>query len=75
MDVPRDREGSFEPQLVRKRERRLTGFDDRILALYARGMSVWDIKGHLHEMCGVEVEFPRFRGQHDYAASAVGCVA
>ncbi len=55
VDVPRDREGSFEPQLVRKRERRLTGFDDRILALYARGMSVRDIKGHLQEMYGVEV--------------------
>ncbi len=55
MDVPRDREGSFEPQLVRKRERRLTGFDDRILALYARGMSVRDIKGHLQEMYGVKV--------------------
>ncbi len=55
VDVPRDREGSFEPQLVRTRERRLTGFDDRILALYARGMSVRDIKGHLQEMYGVEV--------------------
>lgn len=55
VDVPRDREGSFEPQLVRKRERRLAGFDDRILALYARGMSVRDIKGHLQEMYGVEV--------------------
>lgn len=55
VDVPRDREGTFEPQLVRKRERRLTGFDDRILALYARGMSVRDIKGHLQEMYGVEV--------------------
>jgi len=55
IDVPRDRQGSFEPQLVRKRERRVAGFDDRILALYARGMSVRDIQGHLQEMYGVEV--------------------
>lgn len=53
--VPRDRDGSFEPQLVGKRERRLAGFDDRILALYARGMTVRDIRGHLQEMYGVDV--------------------
>lgn len=55
IDVPRDRRGTFEPQLVKKRERRVAGFDDRILALYARGMSVRDIQGHLQEMYGVEV--------------------
>lgn len=55
IDVPRDRQGTFEPQLVRKRERRVSGFDARILALYARGMSVRDIQGHLKEMYGVEV--------------------
>lgn len=55
VDVPRDRHGTFDPQLVRKRERRVSGFDDRILALYARGMSVRDIQGHLQEMYGVEV--------------------
>jgi putative transposase len=55
IDVPRDRQGTFEPQLVHKRERRVGAFDDRILALYARGMSVRDIQGHLHEMYGVEV--------------------
>src|SRR5688572_28296011 len=55
IDVPRDRQGTFEPQLIRKRERRVSGFDDRILALYARGMSVRDIQGHLQEMYGVEV--------------------
>lgn len=55
IDVPRDRQGTFEPQLVKKRERRVAGFDDRILALYARGMSVRDIQGHLKEMYGVEV--------------------
>jgi putative transposase len=55
IDVPRDRHGTFEPQLVRKRERRVGAFDDRILALYARGMSVRDIQGHLREMYGVDV--------------------
>src|SRR5690242_10022541 len=55
IDVPRDRQGTFEPQLVRKRERRVGAFDDRILALYARGMSVRDIQGHLREMYGVDV--------------------
>jgi len=55
VEVPRDRDGTFEPQIVKKRERRLAGFDDRILALYARGMTVRDIQGHLEEMYGVEV--------------------
>jgi putative transposase len=55
VDVPRDRDGTFEPKLVRKRERRLAGFDDKILALYARGMSVRDIQGHLKELYGVDV--------------------
>lgn len=55
VEVPRDREGSFEPQMVKKRERRLSGFDDRILALYARGMTMRDIRGHLEEIYGVEV--------------------
>ena len=55
IDTPRDREGSFEPQIVRKRQRRFEGFDDKILALYARGMSTRDISAHLEEIYGVEV--------------------
>jgi putative transposase len=55
IDVPRDREGTFEPQLVPKHERRFTGFDDKILALYARGMTVREIQGFLAEMYEVEV--------------------
>jgi putative transposase len=55
IDVPRDRDGTFEPKLVRKRERRLAGFDDRILALYARGMTVRDIQGHLKDLYRVDV--------------------
>jgi len=53
--VPRDRNGTFEPKLVPKGERRLDGFDDRIVSLYARGMSVREIQGHLQELYGVEV--------------------
>jgi putative transposase len=53
--VPRDRNGTFEPQLVPKGTSRLKGFNDRIIALYARGMTVRDIRAHLREMYGVEV--------------------
>jgi putative transposase len=53
--APRDRNGSFEPQIVRKGQRRFQGFDDKILALYARGLSVRDIEAHLHEIYGVKV--------------------
>ena len=53
--TPRDRDGSFEPRLVRKRQRRFEGFDEKILALYARGMSTRDIEAHLAELYGVSV--------------------
>ena len=53
--VPRDRAGTFEPKLVAKHQRRLEGFDDKVLALYARGMSVRDIQGHLRDLYGTEV--------------------
>jgi putative transposase len=52
---PRDRDGSFEPKLVRKRQRRFEGFDEKILALYSRGMSTRDIEAHLAELYGVSV--------------------
>ncbi|MFN8975492.1 MAG: IS256 family transposase, partial [Pseudanabaena sp.] len=53
--VPRDRQGEFEPQMVKKGQSRLSGLDEKIVALYARGMSVRDIQGQLQEMYGVEV--------------------
>jgi len=53
--VPRDRDGSFDPKIVRKGQTRLDGFNDRIIALYARGMTTRDIAAHLREMYGVEV--------------------
>jgi putative transposase len=55
IEVPRDREGTFEPLLIGKHERRFQGFDDKILALYARGMTVREIQGYLREMYTVEV--------------------
>ena len=55
IEVPRDRSGTFEPQLVKKRQRRLEGFDDKVIALYARGLSTRDIQGQLEELYGVEV--------------------
>jgi len=53
--VPRDRQGTFEPQLVPKHQTHWCGFDDKILSLYARGLSVRDIQAHLKEMYGTEV--------------------
>src|SRR5579872_4410028 len=53
--TPRDRTGTFEPRIVRKRQRRFEGFDEKILALYARGMSTRDIEAHLRELYGVSV--------------------
>jgi putative transposase len=55
IDTPRDRDGSFEPKVVRKRQRRFQGFDDKILALYSRGLSTRDIEAHLAEIYGVKV--------------------
>lgn len=56
VEVPRDREGSFEPQIVPKHQRHFNGFDDKILSMYARGMSVRDIRAHLEEIYGVSVD-------------------
>ena len=53
--VPRDRAGSFDPKIVRKGQRRLEGFNERIIALYARGMTTRDIRAHLREMYDVDV--------------------
>lgn len=53
--VPRDRAGTFEPQVVKKHQRRVEGFDAKVLALYARGMTTRDIQAHLRELYGTEV--------------------
>src|SRR5437763_7812728 len=54
-DAPRDRDGSFEPKIVKKRQRRFVGFDEKMLALYSRGLSTRDIEAHLEEIYGVKV--------------------
>jgi len=56
VNTPRDRQGTFEPRLVGKRQTRLAGLDDKILGLYAGGMSVRDIEAHLTELYGVEIK-------------------
>jgi putative transposase len=55
LETPRDRQGTFEPKIVGKGQSRFTGFDDKILSMYARGMSTRDIQGHLQEIYGIEV--------------------
>ncbi len=55
LQVPRDRQASFEPQLIAKYRRRLPDFDDKVVSLYARGMTTREIQGHLRELYGIEV--------------------
>lgn len=55
IEIPRDRDGSFQPQIIPKHQTRWYGFDDKILSMYARGMTVREIQGHLEEMYGAEV--------------------
>ncbi len=69
IEVPRDREGEFEPRLIGKHERRFTGFDDKIIALYARGMTMREIQGFLSEMYATDVT-PEFIGTITDAALA-----
>ena len=55
LETPRDRNGTFEPKIVAKGQTRFTGFDDKIVSMYARGMTTREIQGHLQEIYGVEV--------------------
>ncbi|GAA4549556.1 hypothetical protein GCM10023175_37860 [Pseudonocardia xishanensis] len=55
IDVPRDRESTFEPQIVRKRQRRLTDVDEIVLSLYAKGMTTGEISAHFADIYGVSV--------------------
>jgi putative transposase len=55
LEIPRDRQASFDPQLIAKYQRRFPGFDDKIVSMYARGMSAREIVGHLRELYGIDV--------------------
>jgi putative transposase len=55
LEVPRDRQASFDPQLIAKYQRRFPGFDDKIISMYARGMSTREITGHLRDLYGIDV--------------------
>ena len=72
IEVPRDREGSFEPLLIGKHERHFTGFDDKIIALYARGMTVREIQAFLREQYATEVGPDFISGVTDAVMTEVG---
>src|SRR6266446_10938099 len=55
LDIPRDRQGTFDPQLIAKYQRRFPGFDEKIISMYARGMSVREIQGHIRELYGLDI--------------------
>ena len=55
LSVPRDRAGTFDPKLIAKYQRRFPDFDDKIISMYARGMTVREIRGHLEELYGIDV--------------------
>jgi putative transposase len=55
LSIPRDRQGRFDPKLIEKHCRRLPGFDDKVISMYARGMSMREIQGHVQELYGIEV--------------------
>src|ERR687898_1383710 len=55
LQIPRDRQASFDPQLIAKYQRRFPGFDDKVISMYARGMSTREIVGHLRELYGIDV--------------------
>ena len=59
IEVPRDRAGSFEPQIVQKRQRRLTGVDEIVLSLYAKGLTTGEISAHFAEIYGASVKIGR----------------
>lgn len=55
INVPRDRQGNFDPQVVRKRETRISDFDNKIISMYARGMSTRDIQAHVEQIYGAKI--------------------
>lgn len=55
VEIPQDRNGEFEPQIIKKHQKRFDGFDDKVLSMYSRGMTTREIQAHLEEIYGVEV--------------------
>lgn len=71
IEIPRDRHGSFEPQIIAKHQSRWTGFDDKIISLYARGLTVREIQSHLEELYGTEVSASLISSVTDAVADEV----
>ena len=72
LDIPRDRAGTFDPQLIAKYQRRFPDFDEKIISMYARGMTVREIRGHLQELYGIEVSPDLISTVTDAVLEAVG---
>jgi putative transposase len=70
--IPRDRAGTFDPKLIAKYQRRFPDFDDKIISMYARGMTVREIQGHLEEIYGIEVSPDLISAVTDTVLEAVG---
>jgi len=72
LDIPRDRSGTFDPKLIAKYQRRFPDFDEKIISMYARGMSVREIRGHLEELYGIDVSPDLISAVTDAVLEAVG---
>ena len=72
LDIPRDRSGTFDPKLIEKYKRRFPEFDDKIISMYARGMTVREIQGHLEEIYGIDVSPDLISAVTDQVLEAVG---
>ena len=59
IEVPRDRKGEFQPELIKKRQTHINAFDDKIISMYSRGMSTRDIQAHVEEMYGANISVCR----------------
>lgn len=74
LDVPRDRNGAFEPAIVPKRSRQLGSIDEAILSLYSRGMTTRDIAAHLKEIYGIDASRELISNITDVVADEIGSV-
>ena len=74
IDVPRDRDGTFEPEIVRKRQRRLAGIDEIVLSLTAKGLTTGEIAAHFEEVYGAKVSKDTISQDHRQGARGAGRV-